>query len=85
MSLSDNLRYYIEERCRLWQHRVAAAHQAGYDAGQSEYGRMIAEQELNILRVELEMLTTWLTSDTARQGTVKAGPLCPAIADTPLS
>ncbi len=73
MSLSDNFRHYIEERCRLWQHRVTAAHQAGHDAGQSEYGRMIAEQELNMLRVELEMLTTWLTNDIARPGPAKAG------------
>ena len=73
MSLSDNLRHYIEERCRLWQRRVAAAHQAGADTGQLEYGRMVAERELAMLRVELEMLTAWLTSDAASPCPANAG------------
>ena len=74
MSLSDNLKHYIEERCRLWQRRVTAAYQAGHDAGQSNYGRMIARQELNMLHLELEMLTTWLTSDTAPALSGQIGP-----------
>ena len=73
MNLSDNLKHYIEERCRLWQRRVAAAYQAGHDAGQSNYGGIIARQELNMLHVELEMLTTWLTSDTAQSGSASGG------------
>ena len=64
MNLSENLKRYIEARCRLWQNKVSAAHQAGLDSSNGEYGYHVAEWEQQLLRLEMELLTTWLTTAT---------------------